>query len=269
MEKRKVSVVITSYNRGRLLKRAVDSVLNQTYKNIEVIIVDDNSKCPETCLILNELKDSSERVKVLINSSNKGGNYCRNRGIKNSKGFFYTGLDDDDYFLPKRIEMLVSSYKDEFAFVCDNYLVYKSGKLKGRFNYSKLLKPKHLAFENLAGNQVLTTVDKITEAGLFDETLKRLQDQDMWFRLLLRFGKALRINKKTYIMDVSSEESRVTTSIKDFDAYNVFYKKHSSNMGGLQVKKNKLRLKYLRNENLGFIGMLICPKFFIKSSLRK
>ncbi|MDR9826883.1 glycosyltransferase, partial [Vibrio sp. FNV 38] len=205
----RISVIITSYERGRLLHRAVESVLAQTYMNVEVIIVDDNSKDEETLATLSKLSQL-EHITVLVNHCNMGANFSRNRGIMAATGIFYTGLDDDDYFLPDRCQILFDSYKEEYSFICDNYKIDNGKKIKQRFLGSKVLGVNDLLYVNSAGNQVFTSIEKIKLCGLFDEDLKRLQDQDMWLRLICYFGKAKRINRATYIMDTSHEELRIT-----------------------------------------------------------
>ena len=102
----KVSCVIITHNRVDMLKRAVNSVMNQTYKNIEIFVVDDASS------------DGTENYgKELINKGinyiridakdSKGGNYARNIGINESTGEYVAFLDDDDYWLPEKIEKQV------------------------------------------------------------------------------------------------------------------------------------------------------------------
>ncbi|HBV76743.1 MAG TPA: glucuronosyltransferase [Vibrio sp.] len=259
-----VSVVITSYNRGPLLKRAVNSVLNQTYKNLEIIIVDDNSKDKETINILTELNRISPKIRVIINKENKGANYCRNLGINASMGYYYTGLDDDDYFLPHRIELFINKYNDKYAFVCDNYWIINNGIKKKRF-YSKCkLSVKSLEYENKAGNQIFTTVSKIKESGLFDENLKRLQDHDMWFRMMLKYKVAVRLNSCTYVMDISHDGYRITKSIKNIEAYESFFYKHKQNISKLGCLKNINRIDFL-NGNFKFnISSFFTPKLIIK-----
>lgn len=93
-----VSAIITTHNRLSLLKRAVESALSQTYKNIEVIVVDDASTdgTPEYC---NELP---LRYIYIPKEESRGGNHARNLGILAAKGEYVAFLDDDDYWLPRK-----------------------------------------------------------------------------------------------------------------------------------------------------------------------
>ena len=96
-----VSCVLTTYNRSKILKRAITSVLNQTYTNIELIIIDDNSKdnTSDVVKIIN-----NKRIKYIRNTSNKGLSYNRNLGASLSKGEFVAFIDDDDEWFPLKIE---------------------------------------------------------------------------------------------------------------------------------------------------------------------
>src|SRR5690606_27763972 len=107
-----VTVYIPTYNRVELLKRAVDSVRNQTYKNLEIIIVDDCSK-DSTHEYLAEISKKDSRIKYFIKEKNSGACVSRNIAIKNAKGDFITGLDDDDYFTLDRVEIFVKSWDSQ------------------------------------------------------------------------------------------------------------------------------------------------------------
>ena len=95
-----ISVIITTYNRPNLLKRSIDSVLKQSYKNIELVIIDDSSKAPI------DLPDDN-RIIYFRNKKNKGVQYSRNKGLSIVSGIYVLNLDDDDYFHKKRIDALL------------------------------------------------------------------------------------------------------------------------------------------------------------------
>ncbi|KXZ40577.1 Glycosyl transferase family 2 [Alkalithermobacter thermoalcaliphilus JW-YL-7 = DSM 7308] len=104
---KKVSVIIPTYKRCDFLQRAIDSVLNQTYKNVEVVVVDDNIPQSEYRLktekIMEKYKDNINVI-YIKNTKNIGGALSRNKGIKFSSGDYITFLDDDDIYLPYKIE---------------------------------------------------------------------------------------------------------------------------------------------------------------------
>lgn len=239
---RKVSVVITSFNRGRLLERAVLSVLSQDYKNYEVIVVDDCSTDTLTQNVLVDLESLSSNIKVYKNRENRGANYCRNKGISMASGYYYTGLDDDDYFLSDRLTQLIGAYDDNFAFVSDNFLVFDGKNKRPNFSSQMRLVEEDLEYANLAGNQIFTTLDKIKSIACFDTNLKRLQDQDTWLRLLQKYEVGYRIDKCTYVMDISHELNRTTKNVKNIDTFLRFYSKHKNNMSVKNRVRNEIRL---------------------------
>ncbi|ENM5895056.1 glycosyltransferase family 2 protein, partial [Vibrio mimicus] len=113
----KVSIYMPTHNRANLVVRAVESVLKQSYKNIELIVVDDGSS-DNSYELLSKIKDN--RLIILRNDKPKGACYSRNRAIEQATGKYITGLDDDDYFNENRIEILLRAFDENYSFVCDN-----------------------------------------------------------------------------------------------------------------------------------------------------
>lgn len=103
-----VSTIIPSYKRpASFVKRAIDSALNQTYPNIEIVVVDDNppgSPAREDLAQLLQEYEGDPRVRAVINPQNMGGSEARNEGVKAARGEYLAFLDDDDEFLPNKIE---------------------------------------------------------------------------------------------------------------------------------------------------------------------
>lgn len=104
---RKVSVIVPVYNTEKFLKECLDSILNQTYSNIEVILVEDGSLDSSLSILKAYQKDS--HVILLENRSNKGVGYSRNRGIEHATGDYILFVDSDDLLSPVAIEYLVSA----------------------------------------------------------------------------------------------------------------------------------------------------------------
>lgn len=109
-----VSVVIATYRRETELDRAIKSVLNQSYKNIEIVVVDDNGVNSEWQTKVSKIMEkyrSNSNIKYIINESNKGGSLTRNAGIENAKGAYIAFLDDDDEYYPAKVEKQVNLVK--------------------------------------------------------------------------------------------------------------------------------------------------------------
>lgn len=104
----KVSVIIPTYNRAHLIGRAIKSVLNQTYKDFEIIIVDDGST-DKTEEVVKDFKD--ERVRYIRREKNKGGSAARNTGIKAARGEYIAFQDSDDEWLPEKLEKQMKAFE--------------------------------------------------------------------------------------------------------------------------------------------------------------
>lgn len=105
-----VSVIIPTYKRSKTLARAINSVMAQTYEFIELIVVDDNADFPEVRSANKELILKYPQVKFICNDKNLGGGLSRNEGLKVASGEFVAFLDDDDEYLPTKIEKQIDKY---------------------------------------------------------------------------------------------------------------------------------------------------------------
>ena len=139
-----VSIIIPSYKRPEaFVKRAVDSALGQTYQNIEVVVVDDNppgSPSREALGRLLETYKADPRVRAVINQKNLGGSEARNEGVKAARGEYLAFLDDDDEFLPGKIEaQLGMMLKDDLDMTFSDYkLVDDSGRVMDYREFSDI-----------------------------------------------------------------------------------------------------------------------------------
>ncbi len=183
-----VSVVLPTYNRSHILGRAIQSILNQTYHNFEIIIVDDCST-DNTDYIVKKFDDS--RIRYIRHSQNKGGSVARNTGIKAARGEYIAFQDSDDEWLPTKLQKQL----DSFIFESSNLgVVYTSFKLidKGRTVIvpdSKLAKHAGGNIHNLLlkGNFVNTPTAIVRKkcfekVGMFED-VPRYQDWILWLKL--------------------------------------------------------------------------------------
>ena len=99
-----VSVIIPTYSRPDFISRAIESVLNQTYKPIEIIVVDDNGRGTNNQILTEQVLTNfirSNQIKYIVHEKNKNGSAARNTGAASSHGEYITFLDDDDVLLLK------------------------------------------------------------------------------------------------------------------------------------------------------------------------
>ena len=214
-----VSVYIPTRNRSHLLARAVNSVLAQTYRNIEVLVADDGSN-DDTPRLMADICRQHQNVRYLRADVPSGAPSARNRAIAASRGVFLTGLDDDDEFTPDRITAFLHDWyarsdKGE-SFSC----LYALDEMRARTRRWTPVKPRTVTWDDLSrsnaiGNQVFTTRSNLVGAGLFDEDLRMWQDLDCWIRLTRKCGPAKRTNAVTYVFYVGSVAHRISSQGKD------------------------------------------------------
>lgn len=186
-----VSIIIPTYKRAEMLSRAISSCLEQTYHNIEVLVVSDNAPDDNFTLKARETVDSfkDNRVCLITQQKHINGAVARNVGIRASKGLYISFLDDDDFIDSEKIEKQVEALSildDSWGGVCCRYKVYKKGRLievapmfKSGYVYKEVL----MRLIKTQTNSLLLKRDALIKAGLFDENLLRHQD----VQLLTRF----------------------------------------------------------------------------------
>lgn len=212
-----VSIYIPTHNRVERLERALRSVLNQTYENYEILVCDDGST-DGTSAWVSEQAAGNPKIRYFRNPVPRGACSARNLGIFAARGEFITGLDDDDEFLPERLERLLHIWNDDYAFVCSNFWS-KRPEQEAKLYYPPencLLTLQQLLVKNVASNQVLTRTSRLQSIGGFREDVRRLQDWDTWLRLCSRYdGYFYREQTPLYILhhDHEAGAQRVSRSI--------------------------------------------------------
>ncbi|MEX2478147.1 MAG: glycosyltransferase [Gracilimonas sp.] len=261
-----VSAIVTTQNRKELLKRALNSVKKQTYPNIELIVIDDASD--ES---VKEIIDPyTAHMKVILhrNKVSQGACISRNKGIELASGKFVAGLDDDDEWTDQRIEKLVGSYSEEFAFVTSDVLhVYENAKLvwkkKAVITFDALL------FSNQVGNQGLIERDRLLAVGGFDESLKAAQDYDLWVRLCKTYGNIKNVQETLQKVYLSHGGAQITNSKNQLKGYLQFYKKHKQLMSRKQRKYQLFNIRKVTGKVQGITDILgWVPKEFLLKELK-
>lgn len=181
----KVSIIIPVYDGEKYIREAVDSALNQTYKDFEIIVIDDGSKDNTP----NILETYGSKIKWK-SQENKGQASAINEGINMAEGKYIAYLDADDVCLPERFENQVK-YLDEHFNVglvfSDRYQINENGKIQ------RIMKSRpHDNFVLLQDNyiprsSVMHKRECLDEVGLFDESITGGDDLDMWIRISEKF----------------------------------------------------------------------------------
>ncbi len=182
-----ISVIIPTYNRGWIIKEAIDSVLAQEYINYELIVVDDGST-DDTHDILNSYQNNF----LVLRQNNKGVSSARNRGLAAASGHFIAFLDSDDIWLPQKLSQQVDFFQSNpDALICQTEEIWIRNNV--RVNPKKRhKKPTGMIFEPslslclVSPSAVMIKKNLFEEVGLFDETLPACEDYDLWLRISCR-----------------------------------------------------------------------------------
>lgn len=185
-----ISVIIPTHNRVDLLGNAIQSVVKQTYKNIEIIVVDDASTCNNQELI----KNIDYPVVYHRFDTNQGGNVCRNKGVELSKGEYVAFLDDDDTWYPQKIEKqlkLMLKKNIDLCYTGKNIITVDEmlRELNRRYSFSS---PKYdnfkksIMYQNFLGttSTILVDKNKFLYVGGFNIEMPALQDYEFYIRFI-------------------------------------------------------------------------------------
>lgn len=251
-EKPAVSAIIPTYNRAHLVGRAIKSVLNQTYQDFELIVVDDCST-DSTEIVVKKFQGKDKRIKYFRHMENKGGCVARNNGIRNSKGKYIAFLDSDDEWLPakleKQLEVFEKSQDNKLGLVnCGTIYVDEGSKKeinrvleeeKGDVFDIMLLHE----FDTGGGSSQLIKKQVFDSIGLFDESeyLRKggQQDYEMWLRISKRYHfdyvAEFLVNRYFHsenITTVFKKKSQVKAFEYIVDKYRNDYRKFPDKNGG-------------------------------------
>ena len=181
-----VSVVIPTFNREKVVGRAVNSVLNQSFRDFECIVVDDGST-DETGSVLRGFAD---KIKV-IKTENRGVSAARNTGAKLAVGKYIAFLDSDDEWKPQKLQkQLDFMRKSGFRISQTDEIWVRSGKFVNKSN--KYIRPSGNIFYNclevcaVTPSSVIMEKELFFEYGGFDETFPVCEDYDLWLRMSLK-----------------------------------------------------------------------------------
>lgn len=194
MNKELVSIIITTYKGIETIEYAVLSALNQSYKNTEIIVVDDNginTDCQEkTRKILKDYIDS-KKIKYYAHKKNMNGSSARNTGVRLSNGKYVTFLDDDDIYLSNKVENELRYLKktQSSMVICGGFFVNRNGRgYRTVFRNNNELLKDYLT-EKVLFNTSTFMIDKCSfnKISGFDESFKRHQDWEFFTRAYTNF----------------------------------------------------------------------------------
>jgi glycosyltransferase involved in cell wall biosynthesis len=229
-----VTIGVPNYNYAHFIEEALDGVAAQTYKNIELIIVDDCSTDDSIAVIENWIKRYSGSITInfIKNHDNLGLTKSCNVILKNARGKYFQPLDADDIIMPNKIEKQVNLLEanEDTALVYSNvFVINENGVITNpdycnRIGYDKLNMPDGDIFNNLIDfnfislPSVLINTECVRNEGGFDETL-RVQDYFMWLRLAKKYTiRYMPDNLAYYRVHDASMSNKITTYLASADS---------------------------------------------------
>lgn len=198
-----ISVILPTYKRPEKLDRAINSVLNQTYDNWELFVIDDNNqgdKFREETSEFMENYITFDNIKYIKHQQNQGGSAARNTGIKKAAGEYIAFLDDDDEWMPEKLEMSINKLEAapvEYGVCFSNYYVVTSKRTfmpLRKKAVGDIYKQQLIQDHASPTSAVVAKQECFEKVGLFDTSLPARQDYDMWIRLA-RYYKFTHIKK--------------------------------------------------------------------------
>lgn len=208
-----VSVIIPTYKRSDMLKKAIDSVLSQTYSKLELIVVNDNEVGDSYSLVLYDMikEIHDDRLIFLEQEKHINGAAARNAGIRKARGEYIAFQDDDDYWDANKLEKqvnLLASLDDTYGAVACLKKIYKNGEL---FSASLPYSDKNILLHLIEGTvslgtgAVLMRRSALDETGYFDESLTRHQDVQLFVYLASKYRVKL---DKVYMQNREVKDAR-------------------------------------------------------------
>lgn len=207
-----VSIIVPTYNGEEYLNECLQSIFDQTYKNLEVIIIDDNSH--NKFYVKNiAAKFSNLKIKIVMLKSNQGVANAMNIGIKNSKGKFINWLSHDDYFHPMKIQKQLEliDFEDDSICYC-NFITFNDDS-----NTQRIIKPIRinkqyidlwLIFNDRLHGCSLLIPSKFFDTG-FDKNLKHTQDYAKWHEFVLKYKFVYLDESLLYSRNHSNQTSKL------------------------------------------------------------
>lgn len=204
LDKPLISIVMPAYNSEKYIAKSIESVFNQTYKNWELIIIDDCS-VDSTQTIIEEYSMSNEKVIVITNSENKGVSESRNKGIQRATGSWIAFLDSDDLWredkLAKQVDQIIKT-GERFFYTGSVYIDSQGNPLKGyqnipeKVNYKELLKCNIIPCSSVLIDKKLLLLFEMKVDALHEDYL-------VWLRILKSGVTAISLNEPLLIYRIS------------------------------------------------------------------
>ena len=181
-----VSVIIPCYNAGSYLRACVESVLRQTYRHIEVLIIDDCSTQEETHKVLDELEQTDNRIKIFYLDKNSGPAVARNEGIIRAQGRYIAFCDSDDMWHPTKLERQIAYMEEKQCALCSTsyYIVDESNSIIGIVRSPSKITYQMYKRDNKIGCLTAIYDTKLLGKKYFMPLLRKRHDWGLFMKIL-------------------------------------------------------------------------------------
>jgi len=239
-----ISVLIAVYNAEDTIKAAIESILNQTFRDFEIIVIDDGST-DNTVKIIEELYD--ERIAIYSNLTNLGQTKSLNKGIQYCSGEYIARMDADDISLPNRFKLQVDAFKKdtELAIVAtDAYKMFVNGKIRRQIYRPKNIEVlKFISMYTNTINHISVMIRKECLQGLnlYDESFMISTDWDLWSRALIK-GYKIKILRKRCVKFLVTDSTYRARNIKIMEDEDIrIVKRNIYHFTGLEISEKVAR----------------------------
>ena len=256
----KVSIIIPIYNTAKYLPKCLDSILDQTYQNLEVILIDDGST-DNSGKIADDYAKKDQRIKI-IHQKNAGQSSARNRGLKNATGNYISFVDSDDTITKTFIEKLLFKNRDTALSVCGiRYKRLRQHSVENVYiNPLRSIRPNeskkaYILYLLAIDGRIYSSVNKLYKADIaknlkFDESINFAEDT----KFVLNYLKAVKsaninfVLEPLYIYNYGTETSTISSAATNWHNWQAQYKDLKTWLGKIPTLKEKfwLHLVYLR-----------------------
>lgn len=236
-----VSVIIPCYNAERYIEKCLQSVLHQTYENIEIILIDDASQ-DNTREIISKIVDS--RLNVVYNENNQGIVYCLNKAIKIAQGEYIARLDADDYMTEDRIKLQVDfleKNKDLYLIGSNHILIDENGNTLKYSSYPESSEEIHIMkyFMNPISHPTVLFRKSVFDEFKYDDEYSDCEDYALWFDISKKY-KIANISQHTTYHRIHSNSVSSKSSTQQRTAFRLIW--DELDKLGMEASKEELRM---------------------------
>lgn len=224
-----VSVIVPAYNQGAYIARAIKSIQNQSFSNVEILVVDDASR-DDTREIIAELRSADSRISLIWHPINRGAQAARNTGIESARGEWIAFLDADDEWLTSGLELRLVEAENRNVKVVhsDCYIKYMANQKQVLFGikslsgmvYKEILREPGPVFQSL-----LLHTSALKEIGNLDESIVSYQEWDTYIRLAKTYEFGF-VEEPTFIYHRHADETISTNPLRVARGYEQVVQKH-------------------------------------------